>query len=164
MAYMVVPTGREPDTCETPCQHRDCAAHRRLLADACPLCGATFQPGDKVTRSGDADADPLAHLVCVDERAQKDRAPEAPPFLTITGTGDFLCSCGNRPWLDGFYPAVIEAALGEAREVEPKLGGPWDAETYACAKCGAAYTVTATDRPTVVAGTRWLFVALDVRS
>lgn len=63
MAGFRIPLGKEPDTCETPCKHRDCAATRKMLAARCPDCGEQFQGNDVVcTREHDG---PLVHWHCL---------------------------------------------------------------------------------------------------
>lgn len=46
---------------------------------------------------------------------------------------DLVCSCGNRPDLDGFYPCD-----DTGRHVEPVAGGSW-AGLYVCDVCGALF-------------------------
>lgn len=42
------------------------------------------------------------------------------------------CICGNRPWLDGFWPFDLK----REEAVEPSLGDAWDEVHSLCASCG----------------------------
>lgn len=63
MAGFRIPTGKEPDTCETPCRHKDCAETRRMLLMFCDRCGKQFHGGDTIVQR-DNDPAVLAHWMC----------------------------------------------------------------------------------------------------
>lgn len=44
---------------------------------------------------------------------------------------EWVCLCRNRSDSDGFFPC-----LPDGREVEPAAAGPWNGESYVCARCG----------------------------
>lgn len=65
MAGFRIPSGKEPDTCETACAHKDCAETRRMLLMFCDRCGEQFVGGDMIVQRSDYN-DPavLAHWTC----------------------------------------------------------------------------------------------------
>ena len=47
MAALVMPTLGEPQTCDGPCHHRDCAYWQRIVGKACVLCGEAVDSGQR---------------------------------------------------------------------------------------------------------------------
>lgn len=47
MAALVMPTLGEPQTCDGPCHHRDCAYWQRIVGKACVLCGEPVTSGQR---------------------------------------------------------------------------------------------------------------------
>ena len=43
---------------------------------------------------------------------------------------DFVCSCGNTTFMDGFYPCLRDGTV-----VEPVVAGDWDGVSYKCIAC-----------------------------
>lgn len=52
---------REPDVCERPCEHHDCATQRRFIAATCVTCGAAIGEDAKYYRLDDGTAE---HAAC----------------------------------------------------------------------------------------------------
>ena len=56
--------------------------------------------------------------------------------MTVTEIdGDWVCTCGNRPDLDGFFPC-----LPDGTQVEPTRDSPWDGHTMTCDGCGTVFS------------------------
>lgn len=78
MAYLIMPKG-EPDICEGPCQHTDCAYWRELIGRPCSICGEPVAAGHrfnfltKATFPAASD-ETVAHAACVWARADARRA------------------------------------------------------------------------------------------
>ncbi len=46
MASLIMPTLGEPDTCNGPCEHTDCAHWRAVVGSPCAICGAPVEAGE----------------------------------------------------------------------------------------------------------------------
>lgn len=89
---------------------------------------------------GTAEASAEIALGLVEETLSRELAGD----VTVEVTGyhdqdDLTCRCGNRPYLDGFYPC-----LDDGTEVEPDADGPWDGASYRCARCGQVHSLGVT--------------------
>lgn len=51
--------------------------------------------------------------------------------ITSMASDDWVCLCGNMPWLEGFYPCNER---GEQVEPTPE---DWTTDCYVCDRCGA---------------------------
>lgn len=69
MGYAIAPKVGEPLCCETPCNHKDCAAMRADFIDNanCKICGKPIEHGDKFYYIEQGKTDKV-HFICEIER------------------------------------------------------------------------------------------------
>ena len=66
MAFGIMPKLGEPETCDGPCKHRDCAATRAMVDSPCGICGEPIRSGDRFYNDPN---DGLIHAICAEKRA-----------------------------------------------------------------------------------------------
>jgi hypothetical protein len=54
--------------------------------------------------------------------------------LRRSSTDWLVCTCGNQPHIDGFFPCNKNGEI-----VEPDVGGPWIEPLYICSRCDSIY-------------------------
>lgn len=73
MGYSVMVDAREPWCCETPCQHRDCAAIRRKVNHPCRICRQPVARGQNYYDESEDGKVVLVHAVCLYDEVEETR-------------------------------------------------------------------------------------------
>jgi hypothetical protein len=56
--------------------------------------------------------------------------------LRRTSSDWLVCTCGNQPHIDGFYPCLPDGTI-----IEPDIDGEWNGLLYVCQGCNAIYDI-----------------------
>lgn len=66
MGYGISPRLREPEVCETVCEHKDCAALREFVASPCRHCSKPIGEESRFYLTDDGGGGSV-HAVCAEE-------------------------------------------------------------------------------------------------